>query len=129
MKATPPPAKRRRGPRLAVLALVFCSLLVPIAFLFNRFPAGEFSAADTFAPTPRDATRLEPPPDSGECGCRRGLTPDRIGAVPGGSVPGARWFLPCRLVCGILGCFGGIPVFLLGIVFFGGQFSDWFGCF
>ncbi|KAL5209475.1 hypothetical protein ABZP36_005098 [Zizania latifolia] len=39
MKATPPPAKRRRGPRLAVLALVFCSLLVPIAFLFNRFPA------------------------------------------------------------------------------------------
>jgi hypothetical protein len=45
MKATaPPPAKRRRGPRLAVLALVFCSLLVPIAFLFNRFPAGESSA-------------------------------------------------------------------------------------
>lgn len=42
MKATAPPAKRRRGPRLAVLALVFCSLLVPIAFLFNRFPAGEF---------------------------------------------------------------------------------------
>lgn len=41
MKATAPPAKRRRGPRLAVLALVFCSLLVPIAFLFNRFPAGE----------------------------------------------------------------------------------------
>lgn len=39
MKATVPPAKRRRGPRLAVLALVFCSLLVPIAFLFNRFPA------------------------------------------------------------------------------------------
>ncbi|VAH90601.1 unnamed protein product [Triticum turgidum subsp. durum] len=39
MKATAPPAKRRRGPRLAVLALVFCSLLVPIAFLFNRFPA------------------------------------------------------------------------------------------
>ncbi|XP_062215714.1 probable galacturonosyltransferase 7 [Phragmites australis] len=38
MKATAPPAKRRRGPRLAVLALVFCSLLVPIAFLFNRFP-------------------------------------------------------------------------------------------
>jgi alpha-1,4-galacturonosyltransferase len=43
MKATAPPAKRRRGPRLAVLALVFCSLLVPIAFLFNRFPAGESS--------------------------------------------------------------------------------------
>lgn len=42
MKATAPPAKRRRGPRLAVLALVFCSLLVPITFLFNRFPAGEF---------------------------------------------------------------------------------------
>jgi hypothetical protein len=42
MKATAPPAKRRRGPRLAVLALVFCSLLVPIAFLFNRFPAGEY---------------------------------------------------------------------------------------
>ncbi|XP_062211139.1 probable galacturonosyltransferase 7 isoform X2 [Phragmites australis] len=39
MKATAPPAKRRRGPRLAVLALVFCSLLVPIAFLFNHFPA------------------------------------------------------------------------------------------
>jgi hypothetical protein len=31
------------GLRLAVLALVFCSLLVSIAFLFNRFPAGESS--------------------------------------------------------------------------------------
>ncbi|GJN07974.1 hypothetical protein PR202_ga25855 [Eleusine coracana subsp. coracana] len=50
MKATAPPAKRRRGPRLAVLALVFCSLLVPIAFLFNRFPAGESSCALAHAP-------------------------------------------------------------------------------
>jgi hypothetical protein len=50
MKATAPPAKRRRGPRLAVLALVFCSLLVPIAFLFNRFPAGESSRAPARAP-------------------------------------------------------------------------------
>jgi len=53
MKATAPPAKRRRGPRLAVLALVFCSLLVPIAFLFNRFPAGESSALSPPAATPR----------------------------------------------------------------------------
>ncbi|KAF8683994.1 hypothetical protein HU200_044945 [Digitaria exilis] len=50
MKATAPPAKRRRGPRLAVLALVFCSLLVPIAFLFNRFPAGESSACPSRDP-------------------------------------------------------------------------------
>jgi alpha-1,4-galacturonosyltransferase len=44
MKAQPlPPAplKRRRGPRVAVLALVLCSLLVPFAFLlFDRAPAG-----------------------------------------------------------------------------------------
>ncbi|XP_072982506.1 probable galacturonosyltransferase 7 isoform X2 [Typha latifolia] len=41
MKATLQQAKRRwRGPALAVLALVVCSLLVPVAFLFGRFPAG-----------------------------------------------------------------------------------------
>ncbi|KAL5198877.1 hypothetical protein ABZP36_002389 [Zizania latifolia] len=45
MKATPPPppaaaAKRLRGPRVVVLALVFCSLLVPFAFLFDRSPSG-----------------------------------------------------------------------------------------
>ncbi|XP_072977230.1 probable galacturonosyltransferase 7 isoform X2 [Typha angustifolia] len=41
MKATPQQVKRRwRGPALAVLALVVCSLLVPVAFLFGRFPAG-----------------------------------------------------------------------------------------
>ena len=57
MKATAPPAKRRRGPRLAVLALVFCSLLVPIAFLFNRFPAGESSALSPPAATPRPRIR------------------------------------------------------------------------
>jgi hypothetical protein len=66
MKATAPPAKRRRGPRLAVLALVFCSLLVPIAFLFNRFPAGESSASSRYDPTPAE------PPDLGECRRRRG---------------------------------------------------------
>uniref|UniRef100_J3MP70 Hexosyltransferase n=1 Tax=Oryza brachyantha TaxID=4533 RepID=J3MP70_ORYBR len=46
MKATPPPpgaAKRRRGPRVAVLALVFCSLLVPLAFLFDRSQSGYVS--------------------------------------------------------------------------------------
>ena len=67
MKATAPPAKRRRGPRLAVLALVFCSLLVPIAFLFNRFPAGESSA---LSPPPRPRARGGP--GFGECGRRRG---------------------------------------------------------
>lgn len=37
-------SKRRwRGPAVAVLALVVCSLLVPLAFLFGRFPAGAFS--------------------------------------------------------------------------------------
>ncbi|XP_072985913.1 probable galacturonosyltransferase 7 isoform X2 [Typha latifolia] len=41
MKGSAPPAKRRwRGPSVAVLVLVFCSLLVPFAFLFGRFPAG-----------------------------------------------------------------------------------------
>ncbi|KAF0907554.1 hypothetical protein E2562_018366 [Oryza meyeriana var. granulata] len=45
MKATLPPppagaAKRRRGPRVAVLALVLCSLLVPLAFLFDRSQSG-----------------------------------------------------------------------------------------
>ncbi|KQK14603.1 probable galacturonosyltransferase 7 isoform X2 [Brachypodium distachyon] len=34
MKATPP--QRRRGPRVAVLALVLCSLLVPLAILFDH---------------------------------------------------------------------------------------------
>ncbi|KAL6657205.1 hypothetical protein ACP70R_004985 [Stipagrostis hirtigluma subsp. patula] len=33
-------AKRRRGPRGAVLALVLCSLLVPLAFLFDSAPSG-----------------------------------------------------------------------------------------
>nr|CAD1828916.1 unnamed protein product [Ananas comosus var. bracteatus] len=32
--------RRWRGPAVAVLALVVCSLLVPLAFLFGRFPAG-----------------------------------------------------------------------------------------
>jgi hypothetical protein len=43
MKAQPlllPALKRRRGPRVAVLALVLCSLLVPLAFLFDRAPSG-----------------------------------------------------------------------------------------
>ncbi|XP_078159937.1 putative galacturonosyltransferase 7 isoform X2 [Carex rostrata] len=40
MKASAPPqARRRRGPSLVVLALVVCSLLVPVAFLFF-FSAG-----------------------------------------------------------------------------------------
>uniref|UniRef100_A0A453ANK0 Galacturonosyltransferase 7 n=2 Tax=Aegilops tauschii subsp. strangulata TaxID=200361 RepID=A0A453ANK0_AEGTS len=38
MKATPP--QRRRGPRLVLLALVLCSLLVPLAFIFDRAPTG-----------------------------------------------------------------------------------------
>ncbi|KAG2647606.1 hypothetical protein PVAP13_2KG585800 [Panicum virgatum] len=45
MKAQPllPAAlKRRRGPRVAVLALVFCSLLVPFAFLFDRAPSSGY---------------------------------------------------------------------------------------
>lgn len=45
MKAQPllPAAlKRRRGPRVAVLALVLCSLLVPLAFLFDRAPSGTY---------------------------------------------------------------------------------------
>lgn len=81
MKATAPPAKRRRGPRLAVLALVFCSLLVPIAFLFNRFPTGEFdsSSLDLIA------ARAARPPDVGNAGG----SADRIGSVPGRSVPGS----------------------------------------
>lgn len=81
MKATAPPAKRRRGPRLAVLALVFCSLLVPIAFLFNRFPAGESSALSP----PRHDPAPEEAPDSGNAGGGA----DRIGAVPRGSIPGS----------------------------------------
>ncbi|XP_020108914.1 probable galacturonosyltransferase 7 isoform X2 [Ananas comosus] len=41
MKAPMASVKRRwRGPSVAVLALVFCSLLVPLAFLFGRFPSG-----------------------------------------------------------------------------------------
>jgi hypothetical protein len=79
MKATAPPAKRRRGPRLAVLALVFCSLLVPIAFLFNRFPAGESPPR-----IPRNAGAAAPP---------------RIGSAP---FPADLFrgccFLNCRLV-------------------------------
>ena len=58
MKATAPPAKRRRGPLLAVLALVFCSLLVPIAFLFNRFPAGEYLFSPPRIPGMRPTPRL-----------------------------------------------------------------------
>jgi alpha-1,4-galacturonosyltransferase len=38
----PAPLKRRRGPRVAVLALVLCSLLVPLAFLFDRAPSGTY---------------------------------------------------------------------------------------
>ncbi|XP_004958714.1 probable galacturonosyltransferase 7 isoform X1 [Setaria italica] len=38
----PAPLKRRRGPRVAVLALVLCSLLVPFAFLFDRAPTGGY---------------------------------------------------------------------------------------
>lgn len=42
MKASAPPqARRRRGPSLVVLALVVCSLLVPVAFLFF-FSAGNW---------------------------------------------------------------------------------------
>ena len=36
----PTPSQRRRGPRVALLALVLCSLLVPLAFVFDRAPAG-----------------------------------------------------------------------------------------
>ncbi|CAL5084710.1 unnamed protein product [Urochloa decumbens] len=36
----PASLKRRRAPRVAVLALVLCSLLVPFAFLFDRAPSG-----------------------------------------------------------------------------------------
>ncbi|TVU01169.1 hypothetical protein EJB05_53382 [Eragrostis curvula] len=35
-------AKRRRGPRAAVLALLLCSLLVPLAFLFDLSPSGGY---------------------------------------------------------------------------------------
>ncbi|KAJ4817026.1 Hexosyltransferase [Rhynchospora pubera] len=46
MKASAPPqARRRRGPSLVVLALVVCSLLVPVAFVFF-FSAGYGSFAD-----------------------------------------------------------------------------------
>ncbi|KAJ1292457.1 hypothetical protein BS78_02G392700 [Paspalum vaginatum] len=38
----PAPLKRRRAPRVAVLTLVFCSLLVPFAFLFDRGPSGGY---------------------------------------------------------------------------------------
>uniref|UniRef100_A0ACD5YBB6 Uncharacterized protein n=1 Tax=Avena sativa TaxID=4498 RepID=A0ACD5YBB6_AVESA len=36
----PTPSQRRRGPRVALLALVLCSLLVPLAFIFDRAPSG-----------------------------------------------------------------------------------------
>ncbi|KAK1603355.1 hypothetical protein QYE76_016503 [Lolium multiflorum] len=36
----PTPSQRRRGPRAALLALVLCSLLVPLAFIFDRAPSG-----------------------------------------------------------------------------------------
>ncbi|KAL6896626.1 hypothetical protein ACP4OV_007198 [Aristida adscensionis] len=36
----PAASKRRRGPRGAALALLLCSLLVPLAFLFDRAPSG-----------------------------------------------------------------------------------------
>jgi hypothetical protein len=114
MKATAPPAKRRRGPRLAVLALVFCSLLVPIAFLFNRFPAGESSASSRYDPTPAE------PPDLGECRRRRGS--DRISAVPHGSIP--RSFVPCVIVQRVVLAILLLRSCLLG--FFGGSISDWF---
>ncbi|KAM0834441.1 hypothetical protein ACQ4PT_063595 [Festuca glaucescens] len=35
----PTPSQRRRGPRVALLALVLCSLLVPLAFIFDRAPS------------------------------------------------------------------------------------------
>jgi alpha-1,4-galacturonosyltransferase len=39
----PTPSQRRRGPRAALLALVLCSLLVPLAFIFDRAPSGTSS--------------------------------------------------------------------------------------
>lgn len=85
MKATAPPAKRRRGPRLAVLALVFCSLLVPIAFLFNRFPAGE--SLTLSQPRTRGDTGF------GECGRRRGSDRRRAPRI----YSGERCSACCRL--------------------------------
>ena len=59
MKAQPllPAAlKRRRGPRVAVLALVLCSLLVPLAFLFDRAPSGRYPTLSSLARSlPRNA--------------------------------------------------------------------------
>jgi hypothetical protein len=52
MKAQPlllPALKRRRGPRVAVLALVLCSLLVPLAFLFDRAPSGTSTVYPTLS--------------------------------------------------------------------------------
>jgi alpha-1,4-galacturonosyltransferase len=46
----PTPSQRRRGPRVALLALVLCSLLVPLAFIFDRAPSG----------TPLSASRPTP---------------------------------------------------------------------
>lgn len=71
MKAQPllPAAlKRRRGPRVAVLALVLCSLLVPLAFLFDRAPSGTYPSSLA----------------SSQCalGCERGGRRARITASP-----------------------------------------------
>jgi len=114
MKATAPPAKRRRGPRLAVLALVFCSLLVPIAFLFNRFPAGESSA---LSPPPRPSARGGP--GFGECGRRRGS--DRRLA------PRIYFAERCSVCCRLAWPIGDFVVVLfcyVGIIWRFG--SDWF---
>jgi hypothetical protein len=68
MKAQPlPPAplKRWRGPRVAVLALVLCSLLVPFAFLlFDRAPP---VCKRSLAPHPTHPKRSlgSPPPPVG----------------------------------------------------------------
>jgi len=113
MKATAPPAKRRRGPRLAVLALVFCSLLVPIAFLFNRFPAGESSASSPSRPHARGTPGIWG---------NAGVGANRISAVPHGSVP--RSFVPCVIVQRVVLAILLLRSCLLG--FLGGSISDWF---
>jgi hypothetical protein len=70
MKAQPllPAAlKRRRGPRVAVLALVLCSLLVPLAFLFDRAPSGTYRTLPRSLPPNARAriTARSPPVDLG----------------------------------------------------------------
>jgi len=48
--------KRLRAPRVAVLALVLCSLLVPLAFLFDRAPSGRYPTLSSLARSlPRNA--------------------------------------------------------------------------